>query len=78
MAESRLDEVRAPALVVMGGKDPDFGDPRAEAAYITERLGCEVLMVPGGGHYPHAEYPEIVNPAVVAFLEGLGHESRRT
>jgi hypothetical protein len=24
-------------------------------------------MVPGAGHYPQAEYPEIVTPAVAAF-----------
>ncbi len=67
-AEARLGEVRTPTLVVMGDADPDFSDPRAEAAFIANRLGAESLMVPGAGHYPHAEYPEIVGPAVVAFL----------
>lgn len=67
-AEARLDEVRAPALVVMGDADPDFSDPRAEAAYVAERLSAESLIVPGAGHYPHAEYPEVVAPVVVAFL----------
>ena len=53
-AEARLGDVRAPALVVMGSKDPDFGDPAAEAEFIAEAIGAQVLMVPGAGHYPQA------------------------
>ncbi|HEX6230632.1 MAG TPA: alpha/beta hydrolase [Actinomycetota bacterium] len=68
-AEARLGDVRAPALVVMGERDPDFPDPAAEARLIAERLDAAVLMVPGAGHYPQAEFPEIVTPAVVRFLE---------
>jgi pimeloyl-ACP methyl ester carboxylesterase len=67
--EARLDEVRAPTLVVMGEKDPDFPDPAEEARLIARRLHGDVLMVPDAGHYPQAEYPEIVTPAVVDFLE---------
>jgi pimeloyl-ACP methyl ester carboxylesterase len=66
--EGRLGEVRAPALVVMGDRDPDFPDPSAEAEFIAGRLDARVLMVPGSGHYPQAEYPEIVAPAIVDFL----------
>jgi pimeloyl-ACP methyl ester carboxylesterase len=69
-AEARLGEVRAPALVVMGDKDPDFPDPAAEARLVADRLGAELLLVPGAGHYPQAEYPELVTPAVVGFLAG--------
>jgi pimeloyl-ACP methyl ester carboxylesterase len=65
--EARLDEVRAPALVVMGSADPDFSDPTAEAQWIGEQLHAEVVMVPGAGHYPQVEYPEVVNPHVVRF-----------
>ncbi len=67
--EARLDEVKAPTLVVMGERDPDFPDPSAEARGLAERVRGDVLLVPGGGHYPQAEYPEVVSPAVVAFLE---------
>ncbi len=69
-AAARLAEVRAPALVVMGEADPDFPDPVAEARWVSERVGgAESLLVPQAGHYPHAEYPEIVGPAVISFLE---------
>lgn len=67
-AEARFGEVEAPTLVVMGERDPDFPNPAAEAQLVSERLHAEVLLVPGAGHYPHAEYPELVNPVLVEFL----------
>jgi pimeloyl-ACP methyl ester carboxylesterase len=66
-AEASLGKVLAPTLVVMGAKDPDFPDPQIEARWIARQLRGQVLMVPGAGHYPQAEFPEIVSPAVVAF-----------
>lgn len=66
--EARLHEVEAPALVVMGGADPDFADPASEATYVADRLGAELLLVPEVGHYPHVEAPDVVIPALVAFL----------
>jgi pimeloyl-ACP methyl ester carboxylesterase len=79
-AEARLADVHAPALVVMGDRDPDFSDPGAEATYVGERLHGDVLMIPGAGHYPHAEYPDLVNPAITAFLDKVtaGGEARRS
>ena len=68
-AEDRLGAVTAPALVVMGEADPDFGDPGAEAQWISEQLDAEVVMVPEAGHYPHEEYPDVVNPAIVRFCQ---------
>jgi pimeloyl-ACP methyl ester carboxylesterase len=69
-AEARLDDVRAPTLVIMGTRDPDFPDPAGEAHHVAERLDAEILLVDGSGHYPHADDPEAVNPTVIAFLEG--------
>ncbi len=74
--EARLDEVHAPALVVMGTADPDFRDATAEAEWIGQRLGGEVVLVPGAGHYPQSEWPELVGPAVVRFLSGLAARER--
>lgn len=64
---TRLDDVRAPALVVMGELDSDFPDAAAEAAWQGERLGAEVLMVGAAGHYPQAQRADVVAPAVLAF-----------
>ena len=67
-AAERLPQVAGkPALVIMGEKDPDFPDAPAEAAWIAEQLGAECVIVPGAGHYPQAEFPEQVNPALTAF-----------
>lgn len=67
LAEKRIPEVSAPALVIMGTADPDFSDPRGEAAWIGEQLHARVTLVEGAGHYPQAEQPEQVSPALVAF-----------
>jgi pimeloyl-ACP methyl ester carboxylesterase len=74
--EARLGKVRAPVLVVMGERDPDFRDPRGEAEAIARLLRAEVLMVPGAGHYPQAECPEIVTPAVVDFARRVSGNVR--
>ena len=74
--DARLGQARARTLVVMGTKDPDFdgfvGGQAGEARWVADRLGGEVLMVEGAGHYPHAEMPDQVNPAIVRFLGGRG------
>jgi pimeloyl-ACP methyl ester carboxylesterase len=64
-----VDRVRGvPTLVVMGDKDPDWKDPVGEGRWVAETLNADLLLVPGAGHYPMAEYPEVVNPAVVEFV----------
>jgi pimeloyl-ACP methyl ester carboxylesterase len=67
-ARERLGAVAVPALVVMGTKDRDWPDPEAEARWIADQLNGELLLVDGAGHYPQAERPELVTPAVVALL----------
>ncbi|GIF73981.1 alpha/beta fold hydrolase [Asanoa siamensis] len=67
-AEQRLPRVTAPALVVMGDKDPDWPDAVAEARWVAEAVRGELVLVPGAGHYPMAERPDLVNPALVTFL----------
>lgn len=69
--EARLAEVNVPSLVIMGEKDPDFADPKAEAAHVADRLHGKVFLVPDAGHYPQAEAAGSVSPAVVSFLKGL-------
>lgn len=66
--EARLGEVHQPTLVVMGDVDPDFPDPAAEGRWIADRLAAELLLVPGAGHYPHTDSPDVVSPAVIDFL----------
>ncbi|WP_232015940.1 alpha/beta fold hydrolase [Paenibacillus baekrokdamisoli] len=68
--EARINSVKAPTLIIMGTKDPDFPKPEEEVAWLKEHLHGDLLMVEGAGHYPHAEMPEQVGPAIIAFLKG--------
>jgi pimeloyl-ACP methyl ester carboxylesterase len=75
VAELRLGEVVAPTLVVMGEKDPDFPDPRAEAEWIAQVLKARVVMVPDAGHYPQSQQPDITKGAVLSFLRELSRHA---
>jgi pimeloyl-ACP methyl ester carboxylesterase len=70
-AGAALPGVRCPVLVIMGTRDSDFPDPRAEAETIVKLLPDGLgrfVMIDGAGHYPHAQYPEQVTAAVLPFL----------
>jgi pimeloyl-ACP methyl ester carboxylesterase len=69
--EPLVEKVRAPSLVVVGELDPDYQDAGAELARMRAALGGEELLVPGVGHYPQHQAPEVVTPAVLDFLAGL-------
>jgi pimeloyl-ACP methyl ester carboxylesterase len=75
--EARIPEVKAPVLVVMGTKDPDFSDPAGEAKLVATRLHGQLVMIDGAGHYPHAEMPSEVEPAIIKFLGGA-NDSEKT
>jgi len=70
-AEQRLSDVSAPTLVVMGERDPDFPDPRAEAQWIADTLHGQLVMVPESGHYPQSQQPEATADAVLPFLRTI-------
>ena len=71
VVEPELPAVTAPALIVVGARDPDFADPAGELAWMGERLHAETLLVPEAAHYAHAQRPDVVLPAIGGFLEGL-------
>jgi pimeloyl-ACP methyl ester carboxylesterase len=70
-AEAVLDRLHTQVMVVMGSKDPDFPDQRAEAELIAQRLHGRAVMIPDAGHYPHAEFPELTSPPVVDFARSI-------
>jgi 3-oxoadipate enol-lactonase len=67
----RLGEITCPALVVHG--DADASIPVEQGQALVDGLpGAEPLvLVPGAGHAANLTFPEAVNPAVRAFLDGL-------
>ena len=66
--EARLGQVQTPTLVMMGQSDPDFSDPAGEADFIARALNGEVVLIPGAGHYPQAECPDVTAEAILKFL----------
>ena len=77
---TRADHVRAgeslaavvsPTLVVMGGKDPDFSNPKGEADWISHAVGGTTVMIEDAGHYPQSQQPERTSAAIVGFLSTL-------
>jgi pimeloyl-ACP methyl ester carboxylesterase len=70
-SDVRLERVSAPALAVMGTRDPDFPDAAKEAALVAERTRGTALMIEGAGHYPHAEMPDVTSEQVIAFLRQI-------
>lgn len=73
--DALVSRVAVPALVIYGDKDADFPDVAAEVAYAQEHFTgpTESLILPGLGHYPHAERPDLVTPVVLDFLERTCH-----
>ena len=69
-AEAAIAGVSKPTLVVMGDRDPDFPDPKAEAEWIARALDGESVIVPEAGHYPQSQQPGITAEAIVQFLAG--------
>jgi pimeloyl-ACP methyl ester carboxylesterase len=75
-SEERLSRVQAPSLSLMGTRDPDFKDPRAEVEWVARQLKGEYHIIDGAGHYPHSEMPEISAPLILDFLKSVQPEVR--
>jgi pimeloyl-ACP methyl ester carboxylesterase len=70
-AGAQLGNVRCPVLVVQGGADCDWVDPRAEGEAIVAALPAglgRLEVIEGAGHYPHTQYPAEVATAMTTFL----------
>ena len=67
----RLKLVKAPSLVIMGTKDPDFSDPVAEGLLVADQIRGALALVEGAGHYPQTEIPEKTALIIIDFLNGL-------
>jgi len=67
----RLEELAMPVLLVHGAEDAAIPVTRAHeiCAAVSDCRG--VIEVPGATHAANLTHPELVNPAVRDFLEGL-------
>jgi pimeloyl-ACP methyl ester carboxylesterase len=67
----RLDDVRAPVLVVRG--DRDVASRLADSRELTAVLpNAQFTEVDGCGHFPMIERPEQFSLAIARFLESIG------
>lgn len=67
-AGARLRDVACPALVVWGDADPYIA-PRFGDAYAAALGDAQVEHVPGAGHWPWLDRPELVR-RIADFLDG--------
>jgi len=70
-AGAQLANVRCPVLVIEGGLDPDWADPRAEGEKVIGDLPHglgELVVIDGAGHYSHAQTPAKVLAVTMPFL----------
>ncbi len=70
-AAAALAQVKTRVLVVVGAKDRELRDAAAEGTWVAQQVHGRRLIVANAGHYPAAEYPEVVGPEVVRFLSKL-------
>ncbi|MEM1945512.1 MAG: alpha/beta hydrolase [Candidatus Caldarchaeum sp.] len=61
-----MDQVKCDVLFVLGEKDSWV--PVEENKSIAERIRARLVVVPGAGHVPHEEKPELVNNVIIEFL----------
>lgn len=73
----RLEEIGCPALVVHG--EDDVAIPVDVGEELHRRLAGSggIVRVRGAMHAPNLTHPEVVNPALRRFLEGVGEGSGR-
>lgn len=70
-AGAQLGHVTCPVLVVEGGLDPDWTDPRAEGEAVVAALPAglgQLAVIEQAGHYPHTETPDEVLRLALPFL----------
>ena len=72
LAPQLLAELDLPVRMLWGEADP--WEPVAEARRWAATYSCvrELRVLPGLGHCPHDEAPDLVNPILVAWLSELG------
>jgi pimeloyl-ACP methyl ester carboxylesterase len=65
----RLRTIKAPTLVILGGKDGLVGNPIAAAKRARNIPNCEIEILPRAGHIMSVDEPEFVGERIVNFLE---------
>ena len=68
-----MTTLQAPVLVVQG--DDDVIPLASAQEWAATLLDARLLVVPGAGHFPHLEDPDLFFPAANTFLSGQWPET---
>jgi pimeloyl-ACP methyl ester carboxylesterase len=68
--ESYAERVRVPVLLIQGEAD-EYGTTAQLDAIVARIAGAQTLMVPGAGHSPHRDAPDLVIERTAAFVDAL-------
>jgi pimeloyl-ACP methyl ester carboxylesterase len=67
--DQRLAAAHVPALVIFGAEDQIYDAQAAVARYRQNVPGVQTHLIPGAGHSPNVEKPELVAPLILAFAQ---------
>lgn len=69
-AKAKLSRLRTPTLVIAGELD-QLTPPATQKALAEAIPGARLELIPGAGHVPNLEQPELWNRLALEFLSGL-------
>ena len=64
--DKRLEALHVPLLVIFGAEDQIY-DPQAAIARYRQVPGAQTHLIPGAGHSPNVEKPNLVAPLILVF-----------
>jgi pimeloyl-ACP methyl ester carboxylesterase len=65
--DQRLAATHLPALVIFGAEDQIYDAQEAVSRYQQNVPGVQTHLIPGAGHSPNVERPNLVAPLILAF-----------
>ena len=68
LSSGKLRLIKAPTLVVLGGKDGLVGSATAAAKRARSIPDCEIEILPSAGHIMSVDEPEFVGKRIADFL----------
>jgi pimeloyl-ACP methyl ester carboxylesterase len=74
--DQRLAVTQVPALVIFGVEDQIYDAQEAVARYRQNVPGVQTHLLPGAGHSPNVERPNLVAPLVLSFASPPPAETR--
>ena len=66
--DERLAALHVPLLVIFGAEDQIY-DAQAAIARYRQVPGAQTHLIPGAGHSPNVEKPDLVAPLILAFAK---------